>query len=60
MIKIRLHGLPDEISAAKEVIKQNFRILSESDPYADRGESKYIRVYIDAEKKQPEAVENEN
>ena len=47
MIKIRLHGERAEINAAIETIRQNFEILSKSDIYADRGESKYYRAYLD-------------
>ena len=51
MVKIRLHGTAEEISQAISVIKENFNILNKSDAYADRGESRYSRVYIDAEVK---------
>lgn len=49
MIKIRLHGLPEEIKKAKDSLKDNFKILNCSEPYKDRGKSSYERVYIDAE-----------
>ncbi len=51
MIKIRLHGTAAEVSAASKVIKERFNVLNCSEPYADRGESLYSRVYIDAETK---------
>lgn len=47
MIKIRLHGEPSEIETAINVIKKNFEILSTSGMYADRGASKYSRVYLE-------------
>lgn len=47
MIKIRLHGERAEINAAIDTIRQHFEILSKSDIYADRGESKYYRAYLD-------------
>lgn len=47
MIKIRLHGEPSEIETAINAIEQNFEILSKSGMYADRGASKYSRVYLD-------------
>ena len=52
MIKLRLHGTKEEIVKAKELYKtleeENLiEILSISSLYADRGASKYYRVYID-------------
>lgn len=51
MIKIRLHGTAEEVRHATREIKEWFDVLNVSDPYADRGESVYSRVYIDAETK---------
>lgn len=47
MIKIRLHGTLEEIARAKEVISDNFVILSISGNYPDRGASVYYRAYLD-------------
>lgn len=49
MIKIRLHGTYEEIEKAKEIILKDFKILSISELYKDRGESSYYRAYIDCE-----------
>ena len=54
-MKIRLHGLKNELLEAKEIIEDAFNVNAVSAPYADRGESKYYRVYIDAEIKGPKA-----
>ena len=56
MIKIRLHGERREIAEAIEQITEVFEILSKSGSYADRGTSKYERVYLDCKikKKVPE------
>lgn len=52
MIKIRLEGLPKELNEALETVRENFDILSESDPYKNN-RSKYYRIYLDvAEKSQ--------
>ena len=51
MIKIRLHGTAEEVRHATKEIKERFDVLNVSEPYADRGESVYNRVYIDAETK---------
>ncbi len=48
MIRIRLHGEEEEIKKAIEVLECTFELLSVSDLYADRGNSKYARCYIDA------------
>ena len=49
MIKIRLHGTPDEIERTIKYLEWIMELLSVSAPYKDRGNSKYCRVYIDAE-----------
>ena len=49
LIKIRLHGEKEEIELACAAIEEQFKVLSISAPYADRGKSVYNRVYIDAE-----------
>lgn len=54
MIKVRLHGTKEEIESAKTLytrLEQEglIEILTMSDLYADRGVSKYYRVYMDME-----------
>lgn len=49
MIKIRLHGTLEEIEKTTKVIREQFHVLSESEPYADRGKSEYYRCYMDCE-----------
>jgi hypothetical protein len=51
MIKIRLHGLEEEITEYLNKIKKDkdVKILSESDFYKDRGKSEYKRLYLDVE-----------
>lgn len=49
MIKIRLHGTLEEIKETTKIIREQFDVLSESEPYADRGKSKYYRCYMDCE-----------
>lgn len=49
MIKIRLHGLPKIVDKAALAIGEKFDILTISEHVPDRGKSKYVRVYIDAE-----------
>ncbi len=63
-MKIRLHGIPEEISKFTSLFKTledagTVDILQQSEPYLDRGTSKYYRVYMDVslrgayEKEQP-------
>lgn len=49
MVKVRVHGTAEEIRAFTEWLEEMPRVevLSTSDNYADRGKSKYERVYLD-------------
>ena len=51
LIKIRLHGVEEEIQECLAELEsnKNFKILSVSEFYKDRGNSIYYRCYIDAE-----------
>lgn len=42
-------GTPEE--RASEIIRQSFNVLDESADYKNRGKSKYVRRYFDAEMK---------
>lgn len=46
MIKMRLQGLPDEIEKLVEDLKTKYDVLEVSDSYANRGDSKFVRVYV--------------
>lgn len=51
-MKIRLHGIPEEISKFTRLFETleesgTIDILQKSELYADRGTSKYFRVYMD-------------
>ena len=53
MVKIRLQGLPDDVQRLIEMLRTceavgDLLLLSVSDPYPNRGDSKYVRVYVDA------------
>lgn len=54
MIKVRLHGAPEECRAMAVWLSQakDLRAMSVNNPYHDRGESEYVRIYIDAEPKE--------
>ena len=54
MVKIRLHGTPIDVEIAKKIIEKDFRILSCSGQYLDRGESEYVRMYLDVVEKEKE------
>lgn len=49
MVKIRLHGTLEEIEETALILREQFDVLSESEPYADRGKSEYFRLYLDCE-----------
>lgn len=52
MIKLRIQGKPEEVqNFISELKKGNFEILEESSPYSNRGNSTYIRSYLDVEPK---------
>ncbi len=54
MIKIRLHGTPEEVkrfSDYLESLSPCVKVLQRSDSYSDRGKSSYVRVYMDVEYK---------
>ena len=53
MVKIRLHGTPEEIKRFADYLETlpDVRILQRGEPYPDRGKSIYERVYMDVELK---------
>ena len=51
MVKVRLHGTLDELKQAQELVRSQFEVLSESEPYKDRGKTECYRVYMDCEVK---------
>ena len=51
MIKIRVQGLPDEVAEFADALEATGCVLERSEPYANRGGSRYVRVYIEAEKR---------
>lgn len=50
MIKIRVQGLPEEVAEFADALEAAGCVLEHSEPYANRGGSSYVRVYIDARK----------
>lgn len=49
MVKIRLEGTSTEVQSAVKMLGSGFDLLSVSGEYPNRGRSKYVRIYIDAE-----------
>ena len=51
MIKVRIEGKLEEINKAMILFDKNseLNILSQSEPYKNRGSNEFYRVYIDAE-----------
>lgn len=50
MLKIRIQGLPEEVAEFANALEAAGCVLERSEPYANRGGSRYVRVYIEAEK----------
>lgn len=48
MIKVRVEGLPEEVEAFVAELETYCEVLSKSAPYSNRGQSRYVRVYLDA------------
>lgn len=48
-MKIRVQGLPEEVEEFADALERTGCVLERSEPYANRGGSRYVRVYIDAE-----------
>jgi hypothetical protein len=46
MVKIRLHGLLNDVKLIAENMKLNYNVVDVSEPYKDRGESKFYRIYV--------------
>ena len=54
MLKIRLQGTIRDIKWLCKILEQNKRIkiLDISEPYANKGTNKYLRVYAEIEREQ--------
>ena len=52
MLKIRLQGTTNELKWFRKILEKNdnFKILSISEPYVNKGTNKYFRVYVDIER----------
>lgn len=49
MIKIRLWGKLEELEQSKQELEKCFKVLFVSQPYKDRGQSEYYRLYVEVE-----------
>lgn len=49
MIKVRVEGTKEELEEFLAGFRPGYKILNESAPYANRGASKYVRIYLDVE-----------
>lgn len=59
MIKIRVQGLPEEVAEFADALEAAGCVLERSELYANRGGSRYVRVYIDAQRPAADAGERE-
>jgi hypothetical protein len=46
-VRLRLHGTPDEITAALPLLQAAFEVVDESRRYPDRPPSRLVRLYLD-------------
>jgi hypothetical protein len=46
-VKIRIEGTPEEWQQATSQLAEVFDIVSISDPYPNRGQSRLVRVYVE-------------
>jgi len=47
MMKIRLEGTPQECEQAAPLLGEVLDVVSVSDPYPNRGQSRLVRVYVE-------------
>ena len=59
-MKIRLHGTADECREVAERLVGIVEVLAVSEPYADRGASVLVRVYVEARIAPPVHVTSTN
>ncbi len=54
LIKARIEGTLEEINIALKIFNDNkkIKILSKSEPYKNRGNNCFYRIYIDADLKE--------
>jgi hypothetical protein len=50
-MKIRLMGLPAEVTPTLQAIRQTrtLKVIQVDGPYPNRGDSRFVRVYIEAQ-----------
>lgn len=49
MLKLRITGTPEEAAALADALEATGRVLERSRPYANRGSSSYVRIYMDVD-----------
>lgn len=55
MVRVRLEGLPDEVQRIADAMQTAGCVLERSREHSNRGESRYVRVYLDCDL--PEGLE---
>jgi hypothetical protein len=46
-VKLRVHGTAEECAQVVEALRQVLDVVSQSEPYPDRGRTFLVRVYLD-------------
>ena len=47
MLKVRVQGLPEEVADFADAMERAGVVMERSEPYANRGASRYVRVYLE-------------
>ncbi|GAA2156640.1 hypothetical protein [Actinomadura napierensis] len=55
MLSVRLIGLPDDVAAGVDRLRETFEVIEVSSPRRCRGESARVRVYVMARALPPDA-----
>lgn len=51
-VAVRLLGTPEAVEAALSVLREHLQLIDVSRPYACRGDSAQVRVYVLAEQRE--------
>jgi hypothetical protein len=60
MVKIRIEGTPEECQQATPKLAQLFDVVSISDPYPNRSQSRLVRVYVELRLAEQRQVDQDN
>jgi len=59
MIKLRIQGTREDVEKFTQNMPKHLKVLEQSTPYANRGTSQYVRVYMDIQPQEPSTFNTE-